>query len=113
MDVSEIIKILNANKSKNFVDRIINKENYPVIDLGNGDYATHLMSWEEDNKGYYVYPNILYENGKLVQRTGAEAVKAAKKAGEFIKFDNPTDADSFSKEYKKVWNDPMFELGEP
>jgi len=112
MDVSRIIEILNANKSKNFVDRILNKENYPAIDIGNGEYATHLMSWGDDDKGYYVYPSILYENGELVQRTGVDAAAAAKKAGEFIRFDNSTDADSFSKEYKKVWDDPLFELGE-
>jgi len=94
-------KILLANKDKNFVDRIINKDKYPVMDLGDGSYATHQMAWGDVDGKYYVFPTILY-NGKSLYKPD-NPFQDAMKSGEFIEFSSPEEADWFSKNYKLVW----------
>jgi len=104
---AELLKILFDNKDKNFVRRIIEPENYPTLDLGNGSYATHLMSYVTDSDGNaYVYPNVIYDKdaNKLIN-LGDKAWDYAKKNGEFIRFNDRKKADWFSKKYKSVWGD--------
>lgn len=45
MDKKWLLAQLYANQNKNFVKRILNPFQYPTLDLGNGNYATHLMAW--------------------------------------------------------------------
>ncbi len=42
-DYEIIKKILEHNKGKDFVDRILNPDKYPSMDIGNGNIATHKM----------------------------------------------------------------------
>jgi len=109
MDTEALTQILESNKDKNFVDRILNKENYPSMprpDLGKGIISTHLMSWAEDGLGAFVYPEIVFDsNTKKLKRLGQkEAIDYAIKTDELIRFDNPEDADWFSKNYKQYWD---------
>lgn len=98
--------ILDANKDKNFVDRIVNKDNYPTLDLGDGNYATHQMAWGESDGKYLVFPTVVYDKNTntLKKLQDKEAFDYAVKNNEFIEFDNQEDADQFSREYKSVWN---------
>lgn len=60
---------MERNKDLNFVDRAMNPLLYPVIDRGNGYESTHIMTYSsvDDDEGVkgYVYPEIIYQDGKL------------------------------------------------
>ena len=102
-DLSKIKKILDKNQDKSFVQRILKPDIFPRLDLGNGKYATHKMSWGETNGKYVVFPTVLFGNGNLKEYTPDEAFGHAMNSGNYIEFDNPEEADWFSKNYKKVW----------
>jgi len=103
MDKARINQILQANKSKSFVDRILNKDRYPTLDLGNGNYATHKMAWAKVGEKYYVFPTVLWDGKKLTQYDPKKAYGYVKKSNNFISFDTPEEAADFSKNYKLIW----------
>jgi hypothetical protein len=100
-----INKTLGEYKHLNFVDRVLNKDKYPILDYGDGNYATHKMSYSTNDKGAIVYPNIIYspKENKLRELPPDEAYRYAMETGEYIPFDSDSDADWFSQNYKKVW----------
>jgi hypothetical protein len=104
-DLNFIMDTLLANKDKSFVDRIINRRKYPVLDLGNGQYATHKMAWNESDGKYHVFPTVLYDGKELRQFSPDEAYNHAKSTGNFIEFNTPEEADYFSKRYKAFWGE--------
>ncbi len=116
MDISKIQGILESNKNKNFVQRILTPNDYPTLDLGGGNYATHKMSYSsidtKEGKKFIVYPNIIhYPQAKnLISLNPDIAMKYAISSGEYIPFDNEKEAEWFSKNYKKVWDNPLGEI---
>lgn len=106
-DYDEIMRVLNANADKSFVKRILNRDKYPVLDEGNGQHATHKMAWGETDtpkgKKYVVFPTVLFDGKKLADY-GDKAFGHAMKSGNYIEFDDPKQAEWFSKEYKKAWD---------
>ena len=107
-DTRKVENILRANRSKDFVKRILNPEKYPVIKnyKGSGMGASHQMSWGETDtkrgRKYRVFPNIVHNKGSL-KDLGAKAYKHALSTKEYIQFNTPEEADWFSKKYKTVW----------
>ena len=100
----ESIKILNDNKNLNFVDRILNKDNYPAIANNDGSYSTHLMSWSAYKGKYIVYPSIVWDKGKLKKLSPDDAFKYAIKNKEYISFDDAQKAKIFAAgAYKAPW----------
>lgn len=98
--------ILGQHSDKNFVDRILNRDNYPSLDNGDGSRSTHRMSWAEVDGKYRVYPTILWNGKRLIQfQSPRHAYNAAMKSGEYIEFDSPDEASWFSERYKSVWGD--------
>ncbi len=104
MNKTRINEILRQNKDKPFVKRILNPEDYPELDLGEGRIATHKMAWSRVDDGYIAYPTIEMENGELKELGNSIAPQRAMKTDNFIKFDNAEEAETFTKEYKKIWN---------
>ena len=109
MDYEEILKILRKNKNLNFVQRILNKDEYPTMprpDIEEDAYSTHLMSYATDDKGAFVFPRIIQDQktGKLKMLEPDEAAKHAMKTNEFIRFEDPNQAEAFSINYKKYWD---------
>jgi len=99
-----IQKILEANKEKGFVKRILNPEKYPTLPLGDGRSGTHLMSWGKIDDKYVVFPTILYDEGVGLRRfSPSEALSHVMQTDNFIEFNTPEEADWFSKNYKRVW----------
>jgi hypothetical protein len=97
---------LYANKNKNFVQRILNPSQYPTLDLGNGNYETHLMAWGDDGQGnYFVYPTVVHDaaNKKLVKLDDRAAWDYAMKSGEYIKYAGKDTAEWVSQNYKLAW----------
>jgi hypothetical protein len=101
----QLAGILNANKGKNFVQRILNPSAYPAIDNKDGSRSTHLMSYSEVDGRYVVYPKIHMVGGELKEMGDGDAMDYAMKSGEFIAFDNEDEAKWFSKDYKKYWEE--------
>ena len=103
--LTKLSDILGSNKKLNFVDRIINKDKWPVITYRNGDIATHKMAWGEADGKAYAYPTIVYDGRDLVELPEKKAFDYAMETGQFIEFDKPTDAAWFTQNYKKVWGE--------
>ena len=104
-DVYKLLQVLDNNREKNFVQRILYPENYPTLPIGKGKFATHLMSWGESNNKYYVFPTVIYERDKLKQYKPDAAFKRALDSGEYIEFPSSDEADQFTKQYKLIWNE--------
>jgi len=103
-EVGLITSVLSKNAGKNFVRRIVNPDLYPILDYGNGNYATHKMSWEEVDGKPIVFP-LVVENKKgiLEELPIKDALDYALKNNEFIPFNSRSEADWFTKNYKRVW----------
>ncbi len=110
MDDTVLEYFIERNKNKNFIDRIINREKYPVIENPDGSYSTHLMSWSTVDGKPIVYPLIIQnpKTGGLKQLSDPEAIDYALKNNEYIPFDKPEDADWFSSNYKRYWELPSY-----
>ena len=104
-EFDRINNILTKNKQLNFVDRIINKDKYPVIENSDNTYSTHKMSYANVDGKFIVYPNIILypETKNLIELKPKEAINYAIESKEFIPFDKEEDAKWFSENYKKVW----------
>lgn len=101
----DIASILSKHKNKNFVQRILNPSRFPTLDFGGGRAATHLMATSEVDGKHIVYPTVIFDEklGQLKQLDDKAAIDHAMKTGEFIEFDNPVDALTFSTDYKKFF----------
>ena len=107
-EYDDVMRILMQNTNKTFVKRILNPNRYPTLDLGNGQVATHKMTWGEidtpKGKKYVVFPTVLYDGEKLVDY-GDKAFDSVMKTGNYIEFDDPQQADWFSQRYKAAWGE--------
>ena len=102
LDLLKLQKIVDANKEKSFVQRILN----PQLRLDNqdGTYSTHSMSWGQAGDKFIVFPTVLKsQDGALKRYDPREAWKHTQQTGNFIIFDSGEDAEWFSQNYKKLW----------
>jgi hypothetical protein len=102
-ELARIKIILDSNKQKSFVDRILRPNLYPQLPLEGGMVGTHKMSWVRAGEKYHVFPTILWDGKELKQYKPMDAYKHVKTTGNYIEFDTPEDADWFSRNYKRVW----------
>lgn len=101
----KISGILGANKTKDFVKRIIDPINSPSLKIGD-TVASHLMAWGEVDGKAIAFPTIIRDKfGKLIKLGMDEAWEYALKSGEYIRFDTAEEADWFSKNYKIAWGE--------
>ncbi len=104
-----IKSLLNQHRDKNFVQRILEPDKWGVIEGAQGQpgdsYSTHVMSYATNDKGAFVYPEVVYDPdaGKLKQLSRDEAKKYALKTGEYLPFDSEDAAKWFAENYKKIW----------
>lgn len=99
---SRMMEILNQNAQKTFVQRILQPDRFPVLDIGDGRIATHRMSWGQMGDKYVAFPTVMYD-GKGLKDYGDGAWDHAVKSGNFIEFDNPDEASWFTQKYKGAW----------
>ena len=107
MNQLKILEILEANKDREFVQRIFNAADYPVLPNRDGSVSTHSMVWGEAGGRFFVYPTVILQEDQMMRLGPDTAFGHALRTGEFIEFDNMEDADEFSREYKKF--SPFFE----
>ena len=103
MDKKWLENVLVANREKPFVQRILNPENYKTLDLGEGEYGTHLMSHAEADGKYYVYPTIVDTPNGLQRMEPKAAFEYNLRSGNVIPFETEKEALWFSKNYKEWW----------
>jgi hypothetical protein len=105
IDDNKIADIFTNYSNLNFVQRLLNPGDAPIIKNSDGTYSTHKMAWAGGTPNI-VYPTIVQDpvTGKLNELQGREAIDHALKTKEFIPFDTPEEADWFSRNYKRIWN---------
>ena len=104
MSTEEMLKLLEANKDVQFVDRVRNPGRYPYPTISdNGRLQTHFMAAEFDERGQaYAFPMVVMEAGKYRKfEDPREALNYNKKKGNVIPFgEDIRAADDFSRNYK-------------
>ena len=98
----------------NFEQRILNPSKYPTLDLGNGDHATHKMSYSSADDKFLAYPSVVQKGNKLVELDNKEAYRHAIENGEYRTFNDEVDASNYARGgYKNQWgaNEPKPETG--
>jgi len=103
MDYKTLTKILESNKNKSFVKRILEPDQYPVLQNDDGTVSTHRMSWGQAGDKYIVFPTVLYNGKKLQAFDPNDAFQHVIKSKNYILFDSPEEADAFTKRYKDYW----------
>ena len=107
-----IYNVLNQNKDKEWVKRILDPNVYPKLDNSDNSYSTHIMSWadtggipykQEDQK-YMAYPQIIGTKNGLKKLSEQEAKQHAFKNKTGILFNTPEEAELFTTHYKDIWN---------
>ena len=97
----DTLKILQENKDKPFVKRVLKPDNkYVEVE---GMKATHLMAAEIDENGNaWAFPTLVKdENGELIKFDDSfEAMEYNKKKGNAIQFKSIEDAVKFTQDYK-------------
>lgn len=104
--MEDLLSILEQNKDKNFVQRIMKPDLNPVLMnwAGPDTWGTHAMSSGEYGGKGIAYPEIIQLlNGSLQKLGRKEAADHALNTGEYIEFNTPAEAEWFGKNYKKVW----------
>ena len=107
MDKVRLLELLLKHRNKDFINRIINVNDFPVLENRDGSVSTHSMSYGESDGKYYVFPTVVIEGGKAMRLGPDTAWVRAMTSGDFLEFDSEQDAADFSKEYKSFM--PLFE----
>ena len=107
MDQLKILEIIEKNKNKAFVNRIINAKEFPVLTNRDGSVSTHSMTWVEADGRFFVYPTVVFEDDQMMRLGPDTAWGRAMRSGDFIEFSTSQEADEFSREYKKF--SPFFD----
>ena len=96
-----LYKLFWQNKDKNFAQRVLYPESSPTLDMGNGNYATHLMM----NAGNYIFPSVVQMPGNdfLSMLSPDEAMNYAKSSGEAMALPGDESADWVARNYKRLW----------
>jgi hypothetical protein len=67
-----------------------------VINNPDGSISTHKMMYGQDSKGWYAFPSIIQENGKLKELSGKEADAYAHRTGKLKRFDTRDEASTYA-----------------
>lgn len=103
-DYDKVSEILLMNADRPFVQRIFSPDKFPTLKNEDGTVSTHSMAWgTDDNGNALVYPTVVISKDKAVRLDDQKAWDRAVKTGDFIKFNDPKEADWFSKNYKVFW----------
>ena len=94
------------NQDKNFVQRIMQPDLYPVLPdyAGPGTWGTHLLNASDVGGQTITYPQIIQGQGGNLQLLDPKAaLDYALKNNEYIKMNSPQEANWFGGNYKKLW----------
>lgn len=101
-DAEAARQVLEANKGKNFVQRILNASDWPTVENPGGGYSSHRMaSGESDGRGV-AFPTLFYDKNTNALYEPQDPVSEARKTGEYIEFGSPEEAEKFASGAYKV-----------
>lgn len=103
MDKKRLYDILTTNADKDFIQRIIFKDDSPILKNKDGSYSTHSMTWGQFGDKYRVFPTVLRDGDGLKRFKPGEAWERVEKTGDYIEFDSAEEADYFFWNYKRYW----------
>ena len=110
MSDEQLIALLMRNKDKNFINRALNPDIFPVIrdkenkSQGPRSVSTHSMADAEVDGKYISFPTVVqYEGGAIKRLPMEKAIDHAIKTNEFLEFPSQEEATWFSKNYKNIW----------
>jgi hypothetical protein len=92
-----MLDVLRANRGKNFVARITNPGDWPVVQNPDGSYSSHRMSSAEGDGRGYAFPTLFYNKETNSLYKPENPMAEARKTGEFIEFPNPQAAERFAE----------------
>jgi hypothetical protein len=99
---AEIIGTLRANQGKDFVNRILWPDKYPVQQNEDGSYSTHRMASAEVGGKNIVFPTLFYNRDQNQLYEAPDPVKEAMTRGDYIEFKSPEEADAFASNHYKA-----------
>jgi len=103
-DFDRAADILISNKEKPFVQRILNRDAFPVLNNDDGSVSTHSMAWGDADGRFFAYPTVVQSGHENLERLeGSDAWDNAIGTGNVIEFPTAEEAEWFSKNYKAVW----------
>lgn len=111
MDKLRLLEIILFNRKKDFINRMMNANDFPVLENRDGTVSTHSMAYGEADGQYFVYPTVVYQDGKMMRLGPDTAWTRAMESGDYVMFENEDDAREFSSEYKQFM--PFFESAKP
>jgi len=100
MSTKLVSSILEANKEKDFVQRILDPKKYPVKKNEDGTISTHLMAYGEIDGKTIAFPTLFYDSKKKELYRPQDPVSEALKTGNYIPFKNNQEAEWFTQNYK-------------
>jgi hypothetical protein len=95
-----VSSILEANKKKDFVQRILEPNKYPVKKNEDGTISTHLMAYGEVDGKTIAYPTLFYDKENKSLYRPDKPILEALKTKNFITFKNAQEAEWFTQNYK-------------
>lgn len=101
-DVENIMGVLRGNSQKNFVQRVTNAGDWPVMKNPDGSYSSHRMSSAEVDGRNIAFPTLFYDKGSNALYGPSDPVAEAMKTGEYIDFPDPAAAERFAANGYKV-----------
>ena len=109
--LSVVTSVLEDNKNKNFVDRILNPEKYKPYPVGEDKlpYSHRMVTFGalDDSTPGMVLPMVVWdpEKGYHKFENPQEALEYAVEKGEYIRFRNHTEATKFENSWKQYWEE--------
>lgn len=99
----EYLDILKANQGKDFVQRVTDPTNYPVVANPEGGYSSHRMASGELPDGTPIaFPTLFHDKVKGELYSSQNPMREAYKRNDYIKFDTPEAAEAFADNGYKV-----------
>jgi hypothetical protein len=95
-ELAAIQAVLQANREKNFVQRITNASDWPVIQNPDGSYSSHRMGSAEVGGRNIAFPTLVYDPSTNALRAPADPVAEAIRSREYIEFPTPAAAERFA-----------------
>jgi hypothetical protein len=88
--------VLAANKDKNFVQRVTNASDWPVVENPGGGYSSHKMGTAEVEGRNIAFPTLTYDPAANALAQPADPVREAMQTGEYIEFPDQAAAEKFA-----------------
>lgn len=101
-DAEDIMNVLRANREKNFVQRVTNAADWPVMQNPGGSYSSHRMGSAEVGGKNIAFPTLFYDKGSNALYGPPDPVAEAMKTGEYIDFPDQAAAERFANNGYKV-----------